>query len=100
MPTLVDIARDYADKGVRYFAVNLREDPETIRRYLKQTRLDIVVPLDKEGSVAKQYGVRGIPTMVIVGTDGVVKKVHVGSSPSLKSELTRTLDELMAAKRP
>ena len=100
MPTLVELARDYAEKGVRYFAVNLREDPETIRRYLKETRLDIVVPLDKEGSVAKTYGVRGIPTMVIVGTDGVVKTVHVGSSPSLKSELTRTLDELVAAKRP
>jgi len=100
MPTLVDIARDYSGRGVRYFAVNLREDPETIRRYLKDTRLDIVVPLDKDGSVAKKYGVRGIPTMVIVGVDGIVKKVHVGSSPRLKTELTRTLDELLAANSP
>jgi thiol-disulfide isomerase/thioredoxin len=96
MPTLVEVSRDYADKGVRYFAVNLREQPETIRKYLKDAQLDIAVPLDKDGDVAKKYGVRGIPTMVIVGKDGKVKKVHVGSSPGLKAELTRTLDGLLA----
>jgi thiol-disulfide isomerase/thioredoxin len=97
MPTLAEISRDYAGKGVKYFAVNLREDQAKIRGYLKETKLDIAVPLDKDGSIAKKYGVRGIPTMVIVGKDGKVKKVHVGSSPNLKSELTRALDELLAS---
>jgi thiol-disulfide isomerase/thioredoxin len=96
MPTLAEISRDYASKGVKYFAVNLREEQSKIRGYLKEAKLDIAVPLDKDGSIARKYGVRGIPTMVIVGKDGKVKKVHVGSSPSLKRELTRTLDELLA----
>jgi thiol-disulfide isomerase/thioredoxin len=98
MPTLAEISRDYAAKGVKYFAVNLREEQSKIRGYLKEAKLDIAVPLDKDGSIAKTYGVRGIPTMVIVGKDGKVKKVHVGSSPNLKTELTRTLDNLLAAE--
>ncbi len=96
MPTLVEVSRDYAAKGVRYFAVNLREKPDVIRKYLKQANLEIVVPLDEDGKIARTYNVRGIPTMVIVGKDGKVKKVHVGSSPSLKQELTSALDELLA----
>jgi len=96
MPALVEIAREYADKGVQYYAVNLRERPETIRGYLKDEKLEIVVPLDKDGSIAKKYRVRGIPTMVIVGKDGKVKKVHVGSSPTLKADLSRELDEILA----
>ncbi len=96
MPTLVEVSRDYAAKGVRYFAVNLREKPDVIRKYLKEANLDIVVPLDQDGSIARKYNVQGIPTMVIVGKDGKVKKVHVGSSPELKQELTRALDEILA----
>jgi thiol-disulfide isomerase/thioredoxin len=95
MPALVEVARAYADRGVQYYAVNLREEPEVIRRYLKDAGLEIAVPLDKDGSVARKYGVKGIPTMVIMGRDGRVKKVHVGSSPTLKAELSRALDELL-----
>jgi len=100
MPTLVEVAREYADRGVRYFAVNLQEEPAKVRSYLKEAKLQLAVPLDKDGAVARKYGVQGIPTMVIVDKDGVVAKVHVGSSPRLKAELTRVLDELLAAKRP
>jgi thiol-disulfide isomerase/thioredoxin len=96
MPALVEIAKDYSDKGVVYYAVNLRESPDTIRRYLEDSKLKIQVPLDKDGSVAKKYLVRGIPTMVIVGTDGTVQKVHVGSSPNLKSEISTELDKLLS----
>ena len=27
MPVLVDVAKEYADKGVRYYAIDLREEP-------------------------------------------------------------------------
>lgn len=98
MPTLEEVSKEYKDKGVRYIAVNLREDADKIIDYLKKAGLDIEVALDKDGSVAKLYQVRGIPTMAIVGKDGVVKDVHVGSSADLKEKLTKTLDQLIAQK--
>lgn len=98
MPVLVEVADQYAAKGVRYFAVNLREKPEVIKKYLRDQKLKIAVPLDQDGNVARQYNVRGIPTMVIVDKEGVVRKIHVGSSPELKADLTRTLDELLTVK--
>lgn len=100
MPILAEISRDYADKGVRYFGVNLREKPETIRRYLKDAKLELNVPLDQDGSIGKKYGVTGIPTMVLIDKEGIVQKVQVGSSPRLKAELTRALDELIADSAP
>lgn len=100
MPTLVEVARDYADKQVRYYAVNLREKPSVIKAYLEKEKLKIQVPLDEKGKIAEQYGVRGIPTMVIIDRAGVVRAVHVGASPDLKATLRRTLDELVAQKEP
>jgi thiol-disulfide isomerase/thioredoxin len=96
MPALSEISKEYKPKGVRYLAVNLREDPAKIQSFLKSAGLKIEVPLDKDGSVAKLYKVRGIPTMAIVDKKGVVRDVHVGSSPKLKTELKKTLDKILA----
>lgn len=95
MPTLQEVSKSYKDQGVRYLAVNLREDPAKIKAYLKSANLDIEVPLDKDGGIAKLYGVQGIPTMAIVDKKGIVREVHVGSSPNLRQQLTKTLDEIL-----
>ena len=99
MPVLVEVAKEYADKGVRYYAIDLREEPEKVRAYLQEAGLSIAVPLDQDGSVAQKYGVRGIPTLVIVDKAGLVQKVHVGFSSGLKEELIRSLDNLLAGKQ-
>ncbi len=95
MPALDKVSKDYASKGVRYLAVNLREDPAKIRAYLKQAGLKIEVPLDKDGKVAESYHVRGIPTMVIVDKQGIVREAHVGASANLETELRKNLDKIV-----
>lgn len=95
MPALDRVSKDYAAKGVRYLAVNLREEPAKISAFLKQAGLNIEVPLDKDGKVAGLYNVRGIPTMVIVDKEGVVRDVHVGATPNLEAELRKTLDKIV-----
>ncbi len=96
MPDLAAVSKEYKSKGVRYLAVNLREDKDKINDYLKSSKLDIEVPLDKEGKVADLYQVSGIPTMAIVDKKGIVRDVHVGSSPNVKANLKTTLDKILA----
>ena len=95
MPALDRVSKDYASKGVRYLAVNLREEPDKINAFLKQAGLKLEVPLDKDGKVAGSYNVRGIPTMVIVDKEGIVREVHVGASPNLEVELRKALDQIL-----
>jgi thiol-disulfide isomerase/thioredoxin len=96
MPALVEVSNEYKSKGVRYLAVNLREENDDITKYLASAKLDIEVPLDKNGEVAKRYQVRGIPTMAIVDKKGIVRDVHVGASANVKEELKKTLDKILA----
>jgi thiol-disulfide isomerase/thioredoxin len=98
MPALAEISKAYAKRGVRYVAVNLREKPEVIRDYLDKEKLDITVALDTDGKMAEAYQVRGIPTMVIVDRNNVVRKVHVGASPQAGDDLPRALDEVLGDK--
>lgn len=96
MPALQEVSNEYKSKGVRYLAVNLREDTDKISSYLKSAKLDIEVPLDQTGKVADLYHVKGIPTMAVVDKKGIVRDVHVGSSDNLKAELKKTLDKILA----
>jgi thiol-disulfide isomerase/thioredoxin len=95
MPVLAEIAEEFKDKGVVLYAVNLREEPDEIREFLTSQDLNTTVALDKEGTVAGEYGVDGIPHLVVIDKNGVVQAVHVGLSPNLKRELQRELSAVL-----
>ncbi len=97
LPTLVEVASEYKERGVKLFAVDLGETPDEVRQFLDDSGLDLTVVMDDDGSIAERYHVEAIPQTVIIGRDGMVRYVHVGTSPSLKSELTHVLDKLAPA---
>ncbi len=98
MPELIEVAGEFKDQGVVLYAVNLREDEETIAEFLKQTEFEISVPMDMEGDIGKLYGARAIPQTVLIGKDGRVQVVHVGSSAKLADQLRAELTALVAGE--
>lgn len=98
MPVLAKVAAEYRDKGVAFYAVNQAEDPDDIRAFLEEQDLSITVALDAESEAAEGYGVRGIPTLVLIDQQGTVQSVHVGYSPTLEETLHQELDDLLAGK--
>jgi thiol-disulfide isomerase/thioredoxin len=100
LPVLAEVAQAFKDRGVAFYAVNLREDEKTIRDYLEKAKLQVTVALDKDGKAAGLYQVEGIPQSVIIGKDGLVKQVHVGFLPNLKETLTKELEEALGPAAP
>jgi peroxiredoxin/outer membrane lipoprotein-sorting protein len=98
MPHLDKVYKDMKEDGLKVYAVNLREGPEKVKNFMETKGLSLPVLYDKEGEVAKQYGVQGIPTQVIIGKDGTVKKVIVGYDPNGDETLRALLAEEMGAK--
>ena len=98
MPIIEKVADRYRDKGVVLYAVNLQEEPETIRKALEDDQLNPTVALDTEGKVAAMFRANAIPQTVIVGKDGTVQAVHVGLLPDLETQLQRELDQLVAGE--
>ncbi len=95
MPILEQVAEEYKSKGVVLYSVNQQEDAKTIRDFLDEEGLKVNVALDSDGEVGEAYGVEGIPTMVIIDKQGIVRDVHVGLSPGLENELHKQLDEVL-----
>ncbi len=99
MPIIEKVAERFREEGVRLYAVNLQEDPKNVRRYLESQELDLTVLLDTQGSVAAQYKANAIPQTVIIGRDGTVQVVHVGSYLDLEAEITSELTALTKGEK-
>ncbi len=95
LPHLQKVSADkaMADQGLVVWAVNAREAKDKVQQFLTDNKYTFIVPMDAEGAAMKDYLVRGIPTTVIVGRDGTVKKVFVGFGEGSEGPM----DEAVAA---
>ena len=98
LPVVARVCKDYAGKGVVFRAVNLKEDAETIKTFLAEEPIDGTVVMDSTGDVSAAYRVEAIPHTVVIGGDGVVQAVHVGTSDDLEAKLRKQLDAILEGK--
>jgi thiol-disulfide isomerase/thioredoxin len=92
LPVLAKIQESGTRDKIAIFAVNWRESAQRfqeIKRVLKNTDLTLVS--DESGWFGREYGVKGIPHMVIIGRDGRIAAVHVGYG---ESEIPRLVKEI------
>jgi hypothetical protein len=76
--------------------IDVWEGGEARRRaqdYCELWGVDGTVLLDEAGAYAKQLGVRGVPTNVLVDSNGIVRAVGAGNPDELYAEVDRLLNE-------
>jgi peroxiredoxin len=98
MPEVSGVAKKFADRGLVFYAVNVAEDVDTIKEFLKAKEFDVPVAMDPKSEISQLYGVTGIPQTVLIGKDGKVQVVHVGFGGDLANELTKQVEDLLAGK--
>lgn len=98
LPEISAAAEEMKDKDVVFYTVNLREDPEAVKEFLKEQELDVPVLLDAEGEIGDLYKAEAIPQTVLIGKDGRVQVVHVGFGGDAKKKLIEELTALLEGK--
>lgn len=82
MPDLARLYRDYRDKNVAFYFINItagEKSPAEVTRFLQQQKLTLPVYLDETGEVATAFGVRAIPTTVVVNPSGRLVYARAGT---------------------
>jgi cytochrome c biogenesis protein CcmG/thiol:disulfide interchange protein DsbE len=82
MPFIQEVYEVWSEKGLVLLAVNIGESQPQVHSFMQENRLSFLVLLDGTGEVAERYSVRGIPTTVLVDSEGVIRNIKVGSYPS------------------
>ena len=101
MPVMVAAYRAHKDSGLIILAVNGR-DQETstraVRRFVAEFQVSFPVLLDEHGNVRKRYRLRGLPTSVFIGADGLVRSLIIG--PFTPEAFEAHLSEILSPPSP
>jgi len=92
--------KDRFKKGLRVLAVNAGEQQPVVKKFVDENRLTMPIPMDPGRSARTAYRVTALPTTVVIGKDGVVKKVMVGYGPQTSEELDTAIDAALDEQAP
>jgi len=95
LPIIQKAADQFADADVVFYAINLREDEDTIKKFFGEAGLTLPVVMD-DGTLGDAFGVSGIPHTVIIGKDGTIQTVHTGFSLELETQLPEEISAALA----
>jgi cytochrome c biogenesis protein CcmG, thiol:disulfide interchange protein DsbE len=78
--------------------VNLDQKPEDAKAFLATTPAQFDIAFDSAGQAPKQYGVKGMPTSLLIGPDGKVLMVHQGFKAESREELESQIKQALRIK--
>jgi len=91
LPLMADLAAQFEGEPVSFYAINIKEPADVIRRYLEEKQIAAPsIALDKVGYVSGEYQAP-VPSILVIDTQGVIRDAHVGVPPKLR-DLRRTLE--------
>jgi peroxiredoxin len=96
MPFIISAHQAHQQAGLAVLAINLSDQERStkdIRTFQAEFQMPFPVLLDNKGKARKLYQLRGVPTSVFVGSDGVVRSVHPG--PISEAVLEQRLSEIL-----
>lgn len=90
MPNVKKCYDYYHDKGFEVIGVSLDKEREALDEYLAKNEIPwtIVHDPEKRNPTADYYGIQGIPTLILVGSDGLVVSTKA-RGPELRKELAK-----------
>ncbi|MBX3224030.1 MAG: TlpA family protein disulfide reductase [Labilithrix sp.] len=89
-PIVNTIALRHKDKGLAVIGVNTSDEEGLAARFAKKKGLSFPIVYDQNNTIAKQYGVTNLPTLVVVSKTGKIVAIRHGvTSDSALDEIVR-----------
>ena len=78
-PLLNDLHEEFADKAVTFYAVNVEPiDRQTLQAAHAAFGTEFPSLHDRTGTVQRRYAIKMLPTVIVVGPDGLVRWASTG----------------------
>jgi peroxiredoxin len=99
IPHLIDLYNNFQSKGFTIIgmSVDKEKEEETLRRFVKSMDIPYPVVLSPE-QLARQYGISGIPTTLLIDREGKILEKIVGFNSTIAKHLTSKISELTGEK--
>jgi peroxiredoxin len=93
--TIAEVHRQYGERGLAVVAVNIQESKAKVARWIREKKLAVPIALDADGAVTAAYRITATPTVYLVGRDGRLVGLAVGTRAWTSERGRRLLEALM-----
>jgi thiol-disulfide isomerase/thioredoxin len=98
-PWMNEMQARYGAQGLQVIGINLDAKDEDARAFLATTPARFVVAFDPAGTAPRDYGIKGMPSSVLIGADGKVLFAHTGFREADRTELENQIKSALGAKK-
>jgi peroxiredoxin len=77
LPAVSHVAPEFRSKGIGVVAIHLGGGDD-VRDFMASNHIALTSLVDAEGGVGQAYHVSGVPKMVLIGSDGKIKRTKAG----------------------
>ncbi|WP_332697337.1 thiol-disulfide oxidoreductase ResA [Halalkalibacter lacteus] len=78
MPIMEELYTEYKDQGVEIVAINANETELQVENFANRLGLTFPIAIDKGRNVIDAYGIKPLPTTILIDEHGVIVRVFSG----------------------
>jgi thiol-disulfide isomerase/thioredoxin len=94
-PWMNEMQAKYGAKGLQVVGVNLDAKSDDARRFLAETPARFTIAFDPAGATPRAYGIKGMPSSVLIGPDGKVLYEHAGFKEADRAALEQVIKKAL-----
>ena len=98
IPSIQRLRDRMSDKRFAVLMVNVDEPDARVRRYISETRVDLLNVMDQGKRVTGQWAVKVLPSTFLVGPDGRVRYRVIGDMDWNSERAAQVIERLLAEK--
>jgi thiol-disulfide isomerase/thioredoxin len=94
-PWMNEMQAKYGARGLQVVGVNLDAKSDDARRFLAETPARFTIAFDPAGTTPRAYGIKGMPSSVLIGPDGKVLYEHAGFKEADRAGLEQAIQKAL-----
>jgi len=100
MPSIERLRRSLEGEPFVVLAVNVGEEAAAVRAFADHVSMGFPLLLDRDGQVARAWGVRALPVSFVIDPEGRIRYQALGERDWADAEIRSRLRALMPGARP
>lgn len=98
-PWMNEMQARYGGQGLQVIGINVDAKTDDARNFLSATPASFAIAFDPNGTAPRNYGVKGMPSSVLIGPDGKVLYEHSGFRPADRTVLEARIKTALGVRQ-
>lgn len=94
-PWMQSMEQRYGKHGLKIIAINLDQEPQLAKKFLKDIPVTFQIEYDPKGELAQKFGVQAMPTSFLIDRTGKAREKHNGFFDDKRSQYEAEIAQLL-----